>query len=83
MKNHNLTVINCSKKRSIELTGNLSLSLRIGERAWLNVYGQSLMTSVVIRILEVSLTGVIFETQNTIYHLNYTEIPIVSEVMCA
>ena len=41
-----------------------------------------MITSRVITIQEVSADGVVFETQNTIYHLSYTSEPV-SEVMCA
>lgn len=83
MKNQSLRIINNTRKKSIYLTGNLAMSLRIGERAWINTHGQTLMTSVVIKILEVSQTGVVFETKNTIYNLNYTAVPTEVEVMCA
>ena len=41
-----------------------------------------MITSRVITIQEVSADGMVFETQNTIYHLSYTS-ELVSEVMCA
>ena len=46
------------------------------------VNGFSILTSPILTILEVSKDSVIFETENTIYHL--VLIPeTVSEVMCA
>ena len=57
--------------------------LRVGERAIISgVNGFSILTSPILTILEVSKDSVIFETENTIYHL--VLIPeTVSEVMCA
>ena len=76
--------MNCVKKREIELTGTLSLPLRVGERALL-LQGsqQSLLTSPVKEILEVSSYGVVFQTCNTRYRLSYTTIANTNEVMCA
>ena len=69
-------------KKQIVLTGTLSLPLRIGEKAYLTYQNQSVITSQVKRILEVSAQGIVFETCNTIYRLNFTRITKM-EVMCA
>lgn len=74
---------NRTRKTTYHITGNLALPIRIGERAWITASGQSLMTSTVKRILEVSYSGVIFETQNSIYNLGYATVPNEAEVMCA
>ncbi len=75
--------INSTCKKETLLTGQSCLPLRVGERAVIIGTGsRSIMTSTVLFIQEVSADGVVFETQNTIYHLSYTSEPI-SEVMCA
>lgn len=70
-------------KKEISLTATLSLPLRTGERAWFYANRHSISTSPVKQILEVSLDGVVFETQNTVYRLAYARLPAESEVMCA
>ncbi|MDD3279538.1 MAG: hypothetical protein PHG16_11790 [Lachnospiraceae bacterium] len=82
MTKERIYYINAPKKR-IALTGHLSLPLRIGERAWICVAGQSITTSLVKQILEVSESRIIFETCNTIYSLSYARVPARTEVMCA
>ena len=42
----------------------------------------SILTSPILTILEVSNDSIVFETENTIYHLVHTP-ETVSEVMCA
>ena len=80
MMNHKITT---TCKKEILLTGQICFPLRVGERAVINRIGScSIITSRVITIQEVSADGVVFETQNTIYHLSYTSEPV-SEVMCA
>lgn len=70
-------------KKETLLTGQICFPLRIGERAVIIGTGsRSMITSRVITIQEVSADGMVFETQNTIYHLSYTSEPV-SEVMCA
>lgn len=71
------------KKKQIHLTATLSLTLRLHERAWILTGSRSLSTSLVQQILEVSQDGVVFETENTIYHLTYARRPAEIEVMCA
>lgn len=74
---------NTTCKKEVLLTGQICLPLRVGERAVIIRTGsRSIITSRVIIIQEVSADGVIFETQNSIYHLSYTSEPV-SEVMCA
>ena len=75
--------INTNCKKETLLTGQIWVPLRIGERAVIIGTGsRSIITSTVLLIQEVSADGVVFETQNTIYHLSYTSEPV-SEVMCA
>lgn len=75
--------INSTCKKETLLTGQICLPLRVGKRAVIIGTGsRSIMTSTVLFIQEVSADGVVFETQNTIYHLSYTSEPV-SEVMCA
>ena len=75
--------INSTCKKETLLTGQICLPLRVGERAVIIGTGsRSIMTSTVLFIQEVSADGVVFETQNTIYHLSYTSEPV-AEVMCA
>ena len=72
------------KNRQITtLSGWFHSSLRVGERAIISgVNGFSILTSPILTILEVSNDSIVFETENTIYHL--VHIPeTVSEVMCA
>ena len=54
-----------------------------GERAWIYSYNQTFATSPVQSILEVSESGVVFETCNSIYRLSYTRVPMELEAMCA
>lgn len=71
------------QKKQVALTGYLSLPLRVGERAFIRHGSQSIVTSTVKTILEVSADGVVFETCNTIYSIVYALVPLESEVMCA
>ena len=64
--------LNNTQKSTVTITGTLSLPLRPGERAWFRTSQQLFMTSTVQTILEVSESGVKFETCNTIYDLEYT-----------
>ena len=65
------------------LSGWFHSSLRVGERAIISgVNGFSILTSPILTILEVSNDSIVFETENTIYHLVHTP-ETVSEVMCA
>ena len=74
--------INTNCKKETLLTGQICFPLRIGERAVIIGTGsRSMITSRVITIQEVSADGVVFETQNTIYHLRYTSEHVL-EVMC-
>lgn len=69
-------------KQITTLSGWFHSPLRVGERAIISGVGFSILTSPILTILEVSKDSVIFETENTIYHL--VLIPeTVSEVMCA
>lgn len=78
MTNHNI-----SNKKETTLTGWFFSPLRVGERAVISGINEfSILTSPVLTILEVSNDSIIFETQNTIYHLVLTQ-ETVSEVMCA
>nr|WP_217936759.1 hypothetical protein [Enterocloster clostridioformis] len=76
--------INSIEQRELSLTGTLSLPLRLGERALIfQGTSQSILTSPVKEILEVSSYGVVFRTCNTIYRLSYTTAPNETGVMCA
>ena len=80
MKNEKIKVMPVRKKHT-HLTATLSLPLRLHERAWILTGSRS--TSLVQQILEVSQDGVVFETENTVYHLTYARRPAEIEVMCA
>lgn len=82
MKNEKITTFT-GKKKHTHLTAILSLPLRLHERAWILTGSRSLSTSTVLQILEVSQGGVVFETENTVYHLTYARCPAEIEVMCA
>ncbi len=82
MKNEKIAVIP-KQKKTVHLTAMLYLPLKLHERAWILCGSQSLSTSLVKRILEVSADGIVFETENTIYHLTYARGPAEIEVMCA
>lgn len=82
MKKEKITILSSSKKH-IHLTAVLSLPLRLHERAWILANSRTISTSHVERILEVSQDGVVFETENTVYHLTYTRQLAEIEVMCA
>lgn len=69
-------------KKELHLTGYLSLPLRVGERAWIISNGIH-PTSEVEKIWEVSESGVLFETKNIIYRLNYTTANAKTGVICA
>ena len=89
MKNEKIKVMPVRKKHT-HLTATLSLPLRLherawiltDERAWIITGARSLSTSLVQQILEVSQDGVVFETENTVYHLTYARRPAEIEV-CA
>lgn len=82
MKNKKISAMP-TKKKSAHLTASLSMPLRLHERAWIITGSRSLSTSLVQQILEVSQDGVVFETENTVYHLTYARRPAEIEVMCA
>ena len=70
-------------KQITTLSGWFHSPLRVGERAIISgVNGFSILTSPILTILEVSNDSIVFETENTIYHLVHTP-ETVSEVMCA
>ena len=83
MTNKTIIPLVKEEKKQVALTGYLSLPLRIGERALICHGCQTIMTSTVKTILEVSADGVVFETCNTIYSIVYALAPLESEVMCA
>lgn len=82
MNESKLMYLSKEKKKQHILTGTLSLPLRIGERAWISYGSHTITTSKVMNIWEVSADGIVFETCNTIYKLNYEFYPK-TEVMCA
>lgn len=82
MMNFHTGKINSFDKKQVRLTGSLSLPLRVGECAFIRQQNQTLSTTTVIQILEVSEYGVTFETCNTVYRLKYTTFPVTG-VMCA
>lgn len=70
-------------KQITTLSGWFHSPLRVGERAIISgVNGFSILTSPILTIWEVSKDSVIFEAENTIYHLVLTP-ETISEVMCA
>lgn len=83
MNEHKKLQLSNTKKSTVTITGTLSLPLRPGERAWFRTSHQLFMTSKVQNILEVSESGVKFETCNTIYDLKYKTIFKESGMMCA
>ena len=69
-------------KQITTLSGWFHSPLRVGERAIISgVNGFSILTSPILTILEVSNDSIVFETENTIYHLVHTP-ETLSEVMC-
>lgn len=82
MKETKLVKLSEQKKEHRIITGTLSLPLRLGERAWICYGSHTLTTSPVLQIWEVSVDGILFETANTVYELNYMSYPK-SEVICA
>ena len=82
MKKGKITAIP-ERKKDTYLTAVLSLPLRMHERAWLFTCGRSISTSLVKQILEVSQDGVVFGTENTVYHVTYAHRPAEIEVICA
>ena len=70
-------------KKELHLTGYLSLPLRVGERARNNSNTGIHPSSEVEKIWEVSEPGVLFETKNIIYRLNYTTANAKTGVICA
>lgn len=83
MNEHKNAQLGSTPKSTVTITGTLSLPLRPGERAWFRTSQQLFMTSTVQTILEVSESGVKFETCNTIYDLEYKTIFNESGMMCA
>lgn len=83
MKNKTIIPMVKEGKKQVALTGYLSLPLRVGERAFIRHGSQTIITSTVKTILEVSADGVVFETCNTMYSIVYALVPLESEVMCA
>lgn len=83
MKNQKILSITSRKKKQICITGTLSVPLHAGEQAWIFTTDRIITTSTVTQILEVSDTGVVFETRNTIYQLTYLLSFQKTEVICA
>lgn len=82
--NEKIKAITQNNPKELTLTGNLSLPLRVGERALIfQGYQPSILTSPVKEILEVSSYGIVFRTCNTLYRLNYAPTPDIAEVKCA
>ncbi len=82
MREQKLIPIKSKKKNYRILTGALSLPLKVGERAWICYGSQTITTTPVQCIWEVSPDGLLFETYNTIYQLNFIS-EANTEVMCA
>lgn len=82
MYHTNVIPLKDNTKNQIALTGFLMLPLRPGERACIRHGKQTISTSAVFRILEVSEDSIVFETCNSIYTLVYSMIPE-TEVICA
>lgn len=83
MASYNMITLTPAKKKHTTLYGFLSLPMRIGERAFINYKEHSIMTSPVKKIWEVGIDRIVFETQNTIYTLQFSNTYTEAEVMCA
>lgn len=70
-------------KKELHLTGYLSLPLRVEDRAWIISNSGIHPTSEVEKIWEVSESGILFETKNIIYRLDYTTANAKTGVICA
>ena len=70
-------------KKELHLTGYLSLPLRVGEHAWIISNSGIHPTYEVEKIWEVSESGILFETKNIIYRLDYTTANAKTGVICA
>ena len=70
-------------KKELHLTGYLSLPLRVGDRACIISNSGIHPTSEVEKIWEVSESGILFETKNIIYRLDYTTANAKTGVICA
>lgn len=70
-------------KKELHLTGYLSLPLRVGDRAWIISNSGIHPTSEVEKIWEVSESGILFETKNIIYRLDYNTANAKTGVICA
>ncbi|BFK89662.1 hypothetical protein NSB24_28675 [Blautia coccoides] len=81
MNNQKFISITSKKKKHRIITGTLSLPLKLGDRAWICYGNQIVTTSPVQCIWAVSADGILFETYNTTYQLNF--IKANTEVMCA
>lgn len=70
-------------KKEIYLAGSIQLPLSIGKRAWIISSGQTIITSAVIQIMELSTFGVVFETCHSVYKVYHAPTPMGTEVRCA
>lgn len=82
MREKKIRFIHPAKKEEQNITGTLTLPLKLGERAFIRYGSQSMVTSPVMQIWEVSRDSVTFETCHSLYRLSYTPCPQ-TEVMCA
>ena len=70
-------------KKELHLTGYLYAALDCGDRAWIISNSGIHPTSEVEKIWEVSESGILFETKNIIYRLDYTTANAKTGVICA
>lgn len=54
-------------KKQTTLHGQVILPLRVGTSAHISYNGESIRTSMVVTILEISELQIVFETHNTVY----------------
>lgn len=57
------------KKRKIQITGRVVFPLQVGSRAFLETEHGQLLTSCVVKMKRKSGNKLVFETENSIYHL--------------
>lgn len=71
-------------KQITTLSGWFHSPLRVGERAIISgVNGFSILTSPILTILEVSNDSIVFETENTIYHLVHTPETVTNGILAS
>ena len=59
-------------KTKVTLYGKPMTEIRIGNAAFIREAHEARRTSVVLRVIKSSRDGIVFETQNTVYTLKYS-----------